>query len=134
MGNSGQRRFKKEVKTLKKLAEEDTGLFLKVWNKRVRGWLSDIHQIAADVRDTSDEKGNQRNAKRDQLIGSVAARVENLIRECGERVETLVGQYTRGVIDAETAKMIAVVYEPRAYRMIAHRQYTPKGKRATRRD
>lgn len=125
MGIANKRRFKKEVKRLAKLAEEDINSFLKVWNKRTSDWLEEMHKIAEKLRSEGTQEINQiitaKNAQKvkgeTQTISKVWKRADDLIKACGEKVETLVGIQTRRLLDAECSKLIAQVYEPRTYRM-----------------
>lgn len=140
MGIAKERRLKKEVKRLTNLLEADVNLFLKVWNQRVTGWLLEMQSTARKLHTKNAEEANKifgpenkcKEEKEPQTISGVLKRANELIKACGEKVESLVGNQTRGLLDAECAKLEAQIYEPRSYRMIAHRQYTLTGKRKTR--
>ncbi len=140
MGIAKERRLKKEVERLTDLLETDVSSFLKVWNHRISGWLSEMQSTARRLRREKAEDANQtvepeNKAKKEnenQTISGIWKRADELIKACGDKVEALVGNQTRGLLDAECARLVAQVYDPQLYRMLAHRQYTLKGKRKTR--
>lgn len=141
MGKSSERRFKKEAKRLTELVEKDTSSFLKVWNCRIDRWLWEMCDIARQIQikentketnQTASDKKLSKKKMEVQTISGIWKRADNLIRACGEKVEALIGSQTRNLLDAECARLIAQVYDPQLYRIIAYRQYTEKGKTKNR--
>lgn len=134
MGRASERKLRKEARRLVQLVETDIGSFITAWNVRIDGWLREMRVVAArggseDSSISEDAATSRtRNSSEIETISGVCRRADKLIRACGASIETLVGTQTRDLLDAECARLIADVYEPRLYRVLAHAQYSLKGK------
>ncbi len=134
MGIAKQRRLRKAARRLNDLAKEDGELFEKVWDRRIGGWLREMHTVARNENGSVsmvNGRGTSTDPNRFKVtVSGICRQADSLIRACGTNVEKIVGQRTRDLLDAEAASLIARLYEPRLFRLVAYNQYSIKNKPA----
>jgi hypothetical protein len=127
MSRIGNPRLRKTAKRFAALARTDAVRFHREWNRRVSGWLYEIHNRARYQGQGNEVSAWAENAKECELLEEEATQLaifdlldhaNNLIAACGDDVEKLVGAQTRSLLSAECTKAVAGVYGRQLYRLV----------------
>lgn len=115
MAKTAQRRRRGQVEFLISTARDDRRKFEHEWHKRVVSWLYEINRRGASLCSDAAE-----NSDADRVF-EVVEQADRLIADCG--IDNLVGAETRRILTKECCKVVARVYGPGMYRVVAHRWY-----------
>jgi hypothetical protein len=93
------------------LAQRDRKQFCIEWNRRLSGWLAEVHKRGRLLRaDAEKEVVKER-------VFAVLEQVNRLLELCGPGVESLVGASTRDILTHECCRTLAIAVAPELYRL-----------------
>lgn len=122
MSKAGRRRFNKEIRELRETFEINPALFERQWNRRVQGWLHEVHRraknwadgeefTASDTREGIFEKGHTH-------VFGVVKIAETVMTACGPEMQAKLEKETLRTLNNECSKAVGKVVDARLNKLI----------------
>jgi hypothetical protein len=108
MGKAAKRQRRRVTDYLARLSYEEPERFEYQWDKRMGSWLREIRDLA--------EKWAQGKATRKRVFGIVDRAME-ILEACDEKIYRKYGPKTFGQLSHECAAQLAIIIDPRLYRL-----------------